>query len=77
MTNHFRMRNRKGEEYLVLGQDQAKFSFRDVTLTGKKLRTSIRIQFRKVQFGKDSNFPKNKILLNFTALKTLVNPVRD
>jgi hypothetical protein len=31
------MINSKGEEYLVLGQEKAKFSFKDVSLTGKDL----------------------------------------
>jgi hypothetical protein len=30
------MINTKGEEYLVLGDENAKFSFKDVTLTGIK-----------------------------------------
>ena len=36
------MINSKGEEYLVLGQEKAKFSFKDVSLTGKDVNEKIR-----------------------------------
>jgi len=37
ITKQLRMINTKGEEYLILGDENAKFSFKDVTLTGIKI----------------------------------------
>jgi hypothetical protein len=65
------MINSKGEEYLVLGQEKAKFSFKDVSLIGKDVNEKkMYVLFR---FVTDKRFQSAWVKPG--SYKSLNNPV--